>query len=151
MQHLRNRFESKIEKVTESGCWIWVAGLHHSGYGVFSVNGKSKRANRVSYEIYKGEIPDGLCVCHACDVPACVNPDHLFLGTHAENIADREKKNRREPKQLRGEQTYNHKLTEKQAKEIKSMVGTHQEIANKYGVSLTAVTRIKNGNSWRHI
>lgn len=82
-----------------SGCWIWVAGVWGGRrgmlYGYASFQGRTRLAHRASYEAFKGPIPDGLCVCHSCDNPLCVNPDHLWLGTHTDNRRDMIRKGRR--------------------------------------------------------
>ena len=76
-----------------TGCWNWIGSKHKSGYGHTSRT-KSGYAHRYIYELMIGEIPDGLCVCHHCDNPSCVNPDHMFVGTMADNMHDRDKKGR---------------------------------------------------------
>ena len=86
-----NRFWSNVRK-TDS-CWLW-EGYRNYGYGVFSVNRRLMRAHRVSWIMAHGEIPKGLCVLHHCDVPACVRPDHLFIGSQADNVLDCIKKGR---------------------------------------------------------
>jgi len=87
-----DRFMTKVNKTDT--CWLWVGNIHKRGYGQFKLKGKKVGAHRVSYELFKGPIPKGLCVCHTCDVRHCVNPDHLWLGTQKENIRDMYSKGR---------------------------------------------------------
>ena len=87
------RFFDKINK-SEDGCWLWTAGGRGTGYGAIKYNGKIVDAHRVSWILHFGEIPEGMFICHKCDVRKCVNPDHLFIGTHKDNMQDCIKKGR---------------------------------------------------------
>jgi len=89
---LTERFWSKVNKT--NGCWLWTAAQNRAGYGVLNRDGIATLAHRISYEFQHGPISGGLHVCHHCDTPACVRPDHLFLGTDATNAADRDAKRR---------------------------------------------------------
>jgi len=110
-----------------------------------------KRAHRVAWELKKGRpIPDGQCVLHHCDNPLCVNPDHLFDGTHADNVRDRDGKNR----QARGVQHGQSKLTDDDVRQIRrdSADGmTQREIAKKFGVSQRAIFFVLRGVTWKHV
>lgn len=88
---LKKRFEDKISPEPMSGCWLWTAAASEHGYGKIGLGGRAAgeaKAHRVSWILYRGEIAEGLDVCHKCDTPACVNPDHLFLGDHKANMED---------------------------------------------------------------
>lgn len=91
-QEIIESFWSKVDK-TET-CWLWTKSKYRHGYGCFCAMGTRHKAHRVSYEIAYGKIKDGLFVCHKCDNPSCVNPDHLFLGTHKDNALDMVNKGR---------------------------------------------------------
>lgn len=92
----KQNFLKKIELVPFLECWIWTGASNENGYGMFQCNNSKNIsiASRVSYFLFKGEIPENLCVCHSCDNPWCVNPNHLFLGTHQQNMLDKKLKGR---------------------------------------------------------
>ena len=125
-----------------SGCWLWVGVLRGRGYG----NYLRRYAHRVSWTIHNGEIPDGLLVCHKCDTPACVNPNHLFIGTHSDNLKDCFQKSRRSTK---GECHPEHKLTLGQVKEIRHSPKLQRLLAAEFRISQSHVSEIKNGRKWK--
>jgi Autographiviridae endonuclease len=143
------QFDEQYEPVTESGCWIWMACLDADGYGFFSAapRGTPKRAHRFAYARLHGPIPPGLCVCHRCDVPSCVNPSHLFLGTPRVNNDDKIRKGR----QIHGVQVNTAKLSEAQVREIRATAGTLMEVATQYGVTDVLVSLIRRRKIWKHV
>jgi len=145
------RFEPKMIPEPNSGCWLWVGGQQKSGYGAFRFLNKQCCAHRVSWTLYRGEIPDGLCVLHKCDNRQCVNPDHLFLGTLKDNMQDMARKGRApNPIWARGENNGGGgKLTESNVREIRTAHGLHREIAETFGVSRPLVSAIKRGDVWK--
>lgn len=148
------RFWSKVDIRGEDDCWEWTAYLE-DGYGKIRIAGKSVLAHRVAYELTKGPIPEGLCVCHRCDNRKCVNPRHLWLGTNADNVADREAKGRNRLPDCKGEAHGNAKLTAEDVLRIRELYDdggyTQKEIARLFGIARTQVSRIVNGHHWRHV
>lgn len=144
MRSVEERFWAKVQK-TDS-CWNWTAGKN-KGYGQFKVFGKMILTHRFSYELHYGAIPAEMLVCHRCDNPVCVRPDHLFLGTHIDNMNDREQKGR----STFGVKNGNAKLTEEKVKEIRVLNLSRGEIAERYGVSQVQIGRIRSGKQWKHI
>lgn len=128
-------------------CWNWIGGCDWDGYGYFTIQHKSIRAHRYSWILHKGKIPNGFNVCHHCDNPSCVNPDHLFLGTNYENSMDMVKKKRH----VHGIKQPTHKLTEEQVREIKFGNEPHKIYMDKFNITNTMVCYIQKGLSWKHI
>lgn len=148
MSNLEARFWAKVRK-TET-CWLWTAAKTRTGYGRFNVGGQVMYAHRVSWGIANVVTPDGLCVLHKCDAPTCVNPNHLFLGTAADNMRDRDTKGRHARAAARGEAHGHAKLTTEQVLEIRARPEqTNAELANDFCVSRTAISQIRTGKTWR--
>jgi len=142
MRTVQERFDSKVERIPEGGCHVWMGGLLASGgYGVFMANKVSHRAHRFSWIQANGEIPKGMFILHSCDNPCCVNPDHLSVGTHQDNMDDMVKKGRQNP--ARGTKHSSHKLTEKQVRAIRASSVSSRKLGAEYGVSKTLINHIK--------
>lgn len=156
-EDLKTRFMRHVEQ-EENGkkCWNWTGSKSGAGYGSIQVNGKKVLAHRVSYMIHKGEIPElvgyhGYVVCHSCDNPSCVNPDHLFLGSQYANMQDRDAKGRRAA--LLGEVHGMATLTERDVLSIRDLAGRYsqQELAKMFSISNSMVSLIINRKNWTHI
>ena len=153
-----DRFMDKVQIVAESGCWIWTGSVLKSGYGSFNCGdaANSTTAHRWAYRHFKGEIPDGMFVCHTCDVRCCVNPEHLFVGTHADNMGDAARKGRtnRKPKYW-GEKQHLSKLTEEKVREIRKehsgAYGDGKRLAERFGVSISAISAVVKNRTWKHV
>jgi hypothetical protein len=150
-QNLKERLVKKHGKPTETGCIEWQGHRNASGYGVVRVNRATKLAHRVSYEVFVKEIPKGLQVLHKCDNPACVNTEHLFLGTHQDNMADKKKKGR----DAIGEAVGCSKLTPDDVRKIRKMNSTEEyslnQIGRVFGVSHKTIQKVVNGITWKHV
>ena len=144
---LDEQFWSKVIKGNFDECWLWNGARNKAGYGNINVNGEYTNAHRVSYLLHYGEITPKLYVCHTCDIPSCVNPKHLFLGTPRDNDRDKVGKKRH----IFGVKHPLAKLTENEVFKIRLESGTHAEIAEKYNVSRRLVGMIKNKKIWKHI
>lgn len=141
------RFESAFVK--SDGCWLWQKSTFKDGYGQFAIKPRNFRAHRFSFELYVSKIPDGMCVCHRCDTPGCVNPAHLFLGSQQDNTADRVAKGRTAKHfgRLHGSA----KLFEADIHEIREARETYLKIGEKYGISQSLVCNIKKFKRWQHV
>jgi len=141
-----NRFWDKVNKtISPNGCWIWTAGVSNH-YGRFSVGRKTFSAHRFAFELTNGPIPLGLYVCHTCDNPLCVNPAHLFLGTHTDNMNDRNVKGR----MARGI-TNRAKLTEPDVLQIRASADSVSDLSYNFGVSPQHIRLILSRKAWAHI
>lgn len=148
-QNLRGiPFRERYHIDQNTGCWLWIGGVNSDGYGAWKAHGET-RAHRASWVLHNGVVPPGMHVLHKCDRPNCVNPDHLFLGTHQDNMADLRNKGRAYG--ARGESNYGAKLTEQQALAIMQDPRACTTIAAEYGITTAMVDKIRNGKSWRHL
>jgi hypothetical protein len=170
---LADRISERIQKTDT--CWLWTGSCNPHGYGQISVNGRPRLVTRMTWTIHHGSIPPGMNVCHTCDIPACVRPDHLFLGTHSSNMRDMVSKNRhaarthperiargerngahtRPDRLCRGESSPAAKLSESDVARIRHLFATESRtrtsLGEEFGVSRQQITRILLGQSWRHL
>lgn len=169
---LAERFAEKWVPEPTSGCWLWTAALSNTGYGKFAIrSGRPKLAHRVAWELYRqGQVPAGMFVCHRCDTPACVNPDHLFVGSPKDNTQDAIRKGRFRQFRIlrggenpmrtkpwlaaRGERANKSRITAGDVPRIRERAALGERlsaIASDFGVSFNAIRLIVKRINWRHV
>lgn len=175
---IKARIDKSSIPVPECGCLIWLGALSNSGYGCISVDGKMQRVHRFAWIVAKGPIPDGLHVLHKCDTRLCINTDHLFLGTHTDNMKDKMAKGRgnhpfglrngrhtqphktsrgvnhywhKHPELHRGANNPQAKLTPQQVLQIRAWRGSQASASRHFRVSTSTINRIVLGTHWKYV
>lgn len=148
-QKQRDNLWGNVAKTQAHECWLWLSCVDSAGYPKIWVNNIEYKATRIAYLDFYGEQPSELFVCHTCDHPLCMNPNHFFLGNHNDNMFDRQQKSR----QYMGTRHHLCKLTEDQVLEIFSLRGieTSPNLADRFGVSKSAIKQIWLGRNWSHL
>jgi len=144
---LKERIERNSIPEPNTGCWLWTGKMDAYGYGQMHDRPVYLKAHRVAYTEFIGPIPEGMHVCHKCDMPLCVNPRHLWLGTASQNHMDRAMKGR----SARGERVGSAKLNAAKITAIRSANGTIYELAAAFGISPQTISKVKRRELWRHI
>jgi hypothetical protein len=153
-----DEFWSNVDKSAgPDGCWIWTGPQFKSGYGWFHASGNSRGVHRIAWFLANGPIPildgsHGGCVCHTCDVKTCVNPRHLFIGTHTDNMQDKIRKGRANAPV--GERNSGARLSEAAITEIRRLADSgerHYSIASRFGISRSQVSHVAKRQSWAHV
>jgi hypothetical protein len=147
-------------EVRESGCWEWVGALTTKGYGHFTIGGRgqnqTKLVHRTVYQLCIADTSEKLLVCHHCDNPACCRPDHLFLGTHAQNLQDATRKGRLHGSGVRGERHGQARFTEDQVRDIRKRAssggpGIQAQLAREYHCERSYISKIVRRVWWAHV
>ncbi len=148
MVNILQHFVECLGARTIKGCLLWTGRTNDKGYGVL---GDTVLAHRIAWSLVHGPIPEGLCVLHTCDNPTCVSVEHLFLGTHVDNMADRDAKGRN----AHGDRNGNAKLTNENVPVLRSRYAaggvSYQDLANEHGVSAHTMMCAIRGITWKHI
>lgn len=166
-EETKQKFWAKVIKSeSPDGCWMWIAAKDHHGYGHLNMNRVHVRAHRLSLLIAGRELPEGQSVCHSCDVPACVNPAHLWLGSHMDNMVDRCKKGRtatgirsgavKHPEATpRGEGHCRAKLNEEKVRAMREEYAKGginlTDLGAKYGIKMVGAWQVVNRDTWAHV
>lgn len=150
---IMDRLMERIQYDTNGGCWLWTGYVRDGHYGRFAINKAKHTAHRVMYEQVVGPIPRGMFVCHKCDVRACVNPDHLFLGTHVENMIDMVVKGRSNKNEGRhGSNNPTAILNEEKVLAIRAREGEpYEDIAKDFGVAPKTIGNVIKRRYWKHV
>lgn len=146
-----DRFNANWERDQKTGCWNWTGTISraYKGYGHIRIGNKAMKAHRYSWEAHRGKIPEGMHVLHSCDNSICVNPDHLWIGTHQDNMRDMFRKGRRQER--RGQEHHKTHLTDADALAIYNSSDGPAALSKEYGISRQAVWNIKSKRTWKHI
>jgi hypothetical protein len=150
------RFWNRVPNRPDAGCWEWTGATNSEGYGRLMVARRTRMAHRVSWELHNGPIEPGWLVCHHCDNPRCVRPDHLFLGSFGDNLRDMFRKGRDRGFQRRrqGTDAWNHKLNDDAVRIMRVMrVGgqSYRTIGKRFGVDGATARYAVTGKQWRHV
>ena len=151
--NVRDRFMAKVSK-TDS-CWLWTGAIDRHGYGTFTLSDNKRLAHRVAYELFVGNIPHEMCVCHHCDNRPCVNPEHLWVGTNADNVSDKILKGRSNQPSRVGRNNGRTKLSENDVAAARFISGfarvPARDIAFQLGISQSAARQLLSGDTWSHV
>ena len=149
---IQEHIERRTMTVPESGCWLWTGGANDNLYGGFTVEGVKYYAHRASFELYNGPIPEGYEVCHSCDIPLCVNPSHLFLGTHKDNMSDSARKGRAKQPKWKSDHTAPRSiLTEEQVRMIRNDPRGNAELSRATGIPAHVIQRVRVWRTYRDV